>query len=170
MYEQNTMQSFKKLFKNYGHMSCTSCRKKKHTHSVWKSPKLSHFQFWILAVSTNFVLLKVTYLVILFNRKLQFFNETFSVIFKHRVVIWPHVCLFLRTPLTNKNYVMSRPPLLKNFLNYVKSPIFVQKSRFWHTQKKNFGQKMDFWNSVKSSPHFLPLINLVTNVYYKVFL
>ena len=63
-------------------------------HGVWKLLKMSHFNFDILTFwhfPPIFVLLKVTCLVTLFDRKLQIFknspklNETFSVIFKHRV-------------------------------------------------------------------------------------
>ena len=39
-------------------------------HSVWKSPKMSHLRFSI------FVLLKLTYLVTLFDRKLQVFKNS----------------------------------------------------------------------------------------------
>ena len=44
------------------------------SHIVWKSPKMSHLIFSILALSTNFVLLKLTRLVTLFDRKLQVFK------------------------------------------------------------------------------------------------
>ena len=40
-------------------------------HSVWKSTKMSHLNFWILAFSPICVLLKVTCLVTLFDQKLQ---------------------------------------------------------------------------------------------------
>ena len=45
-------------------------------HIVWKSPKMSQLIFWILAFSTNFVLLRLTCLVALFDRKLQFFKKS----------------------------------------------------------------------------------------------
>ena len=38
------------------------------THSVWKSPKMSHLNFWTLAFSTNFCLLKMTCLEALLDR------------------------------------------------------------------------------------------------------
>ena len=43
-------------------------------HSVWKSTKMSHLNFWILAFSTNFCL--ITILKTLFDRKLQFFKNS----------------------------------------------------------------------------------------------
>ena len=53
-------------------------------HNVWKLLKMSHLNF---SISTNFVLLKVTYLVTLFDRKLQVFKNwpflTFLTIFVH---------------------------------------------------------------------------------------
>ena len=45
-------------------------------HVVWKLLKMSHLNFWILAFSTNFcVLLKLTCLVTLFDRKLYVFKN-----------------------------------------------------------------------------------------------
>ena len=41
-----------------------------NNHNVRKSPKVSHLNFSILAFSTNFCPLKLTYLLTLFDRKL----------------------------------------------------------------------------------------------------
>ena len=46
-------------------------------HNVWKSLKMSHLIFLILAFSTNFfVLLELTCLVTLFNQKFQVFKKS----------------------------------------------------------------------------------------------
>ena len=45
-------------------------------HIVWKSPKMSHLKFSILAFSTNFCPIKLTCLVTLFDRKLQVFKNS----------------------------------------------------------------------------------------------
>ena len=44
--------------------------------NVWKSPKISHLSFSIIAFFTNLVLIKVTCLVTLFDRKLQPFKNS----------------------------------------------------------------------------------------------
>ncbi len=43
---------------------------------VWKTSKMSNLNFWFLAVSANFVLLKLICLVTLFDRKLQVFKNS----------------------------------------------------------------------------------------------
>ena len=55
----------------------TKLPRKKHTlnQSAWKSPKMSHLNFWILAFSNNFCLIKLTCLVTLFDHKLQVFKN-----------------------------------------------------------------------------------------------
>ena len=40
-------------------MSCTNNKDNHYVHSVWKSPKMSHLNFWILAFSTNFCPIKI---------------------------------------------------------------------------------------------------------------
>ena len=46
------------------------------THIVWKLHKMSHLNFGILAFSINFVLIKLTCLVTLFDRKLHVFKTS----------------------------------------------------------------------------------------------
>ena len=59
----------------------------KERHAVWKSPKMSHLKCWILASSINIDLSGNTVWHFgIFNEIEKVLNETFSVIFKHRVV------------------------------------------------------------------------------------
>ena len=48
-------------------------------HRVWKSPKMSHLTFSILAFSPFFVLLKLTCLVTLFDGKLHVFKNSLTL-------------------------------------------------------------------------------------------
>ena len=74
----------------------------KQCHIVWKLLKMSHFQFWhFLPI---FVLLKLTYLVTLFDQKLQVFKNlpkwtNVNVARFARNVEWDFFCDF-QTPCT----------------------------------------------------------------------
>ena len=70
-------------------------------HSVWKSPKMSHLRFSILAFFTIFCLIKLTYLVTLFDSKLQVFKNSLKLTSnQYGNTVWP---LASGVPKTRQN-------------------------------------------------------------------
>ena len=69
---------------------CDTFRWHPLVHSVWKSLKMSHMIFPIWHFSPIFVLWKVTYLVTLFDRKLQVFKNSPNWPFWHFWLIFVH--------------------------------------------------------------------------------